>query len=100
MVGRRAAHQLLWGLAHGVSPCQAYAAEIDNLAVMTVFTLCDTCHAIRSESMTCPCRWAWCLPCGFTHIVPYFYVIYFGTLLGETTLSMNMTFLLVMRTLC
>ncbi|CAL5220610.1 g2652 [Coccomyxa viridis] len=25
--------------------------------------------------------WAWCLPCGFRHIVPYFYVIYFGTLL-------------------
>ncbi|CAK0783472.1 hypothetical protein CVIRNUC_006671 [Coccomyxa viridis] len=25
--------------------------------------------------------WAWCLPCGFTHIVPYFYVIYFGALL-------------------
>ncbi len=29
------------------------------------------------------CRWAWCLPCGFRHIVPFFYVIYFGTLLGE-----------------
>ena len=28
-------------------------------------------------------RWAWCLPCGFDHIVPYFYVIYFGALLGE-----------------
>jgi hypothetical protein len=27
-------------------------------------------------------RWAWCLPCGFDHIVPYFYVIYFGALLG------------------
>ena len=25
---------------------------------------------------------AWCLPCGFDHIVPYFYVIYFGALLG------------------
>ena len=25
--------------------------------------------------------WAWCLPCGFTHVVPYFYVIYFGILL-------------------
>ncbi|KAK9904927.1 hypothetical protein WJX75_005751 [Coccomyxa subellipsoidea] len=25
--------------------------------------------------------WAWCLPCGFDHIVPYFYVIYFGALL-------------------
>lgn len=29
------------------------------------------------------CRWAWCLPCGFDHLVPYFYVIYFGALLGE-----------------
>ena len=25
--------------------------------------------------------WAWCLPCGFNCIVPYFYVIYFGVLL-------------------
>lgn len=25
--------------------------------------------------------WSWCLPCGFDHIVPYFYVIYFGILL-------------------
>ena len=25
--------------------------------------------------------WAWCLPCGFSHLVPYFYVIYFGILL-------------------
>ena len=25
--------------------------------------------------------WAWCLPCGFNHVVPYFYVIYFGILL-------------------
>jgi len=25
--------------------------------------------------------WAWCLPCGITHIVPFFYVIYFGILL-------------------
>ena len=25
--------------------------------------------------------WAWCLPCGFAHVVPYFYVIYFGILL-------------------
>jgi protein-S-isoprenylcysteine O-methyltransferase Ste14 len=25
--------------------------------------------------------WAWCLPCGFASIVPYFYVIYFGVLL-------------------
>lgn len=24
---------------------------------------------------------AWCLPCGFTHIIPYFYVIYFTPLL-------------------
>ena len=29
------------------------------------------------------CRWAWCLPCGFDSIIPYFYVIYFGVLLGE-----------------
>mmetsp|Transcript_3209 Transcript_3209/g.4844 ORF Transcript_3209/g.4844 Transcript_3209/m.4844 type:complete len:419 (-) Transcript_3209:164-1420(-) len=25
--------------------------------------------------------WAWCLPCGFDHIIPYFYAIYFGGLL-------------------
>ena len=25
--------------------------------------------------------WAWCLPCGFNHVVPYFYVVYFGVLL-------------------
>lgn len=25
--------------------------------------------------------WAWCLPCGFSHLAPYFYVIYFGILL-------------------
>jgi len=25
--------------------------------------------------------WAWCLPCGFDHLAPYFYVIYFGILL-------------------
>ena len=25
--------------------------------------------------------WAWCLPCGFKHVAPYFYVIYFGILL-------------------
>ena len=25
--------------------------------------------------------WAWCLPCGFDHVVPYFYVAYFGVLL-------------------
>ncbi len=30
------------------------------------------------------CRWSWCLPCGFDHIVPYFYVIYFGILLGNS----------------
>jgi hypothetical protein len=28
-------------------------------------------------------RWAWCLPCGFQSIIPYFYVIYFGVLLGK-----------------
>ena len=27
--------------------------------------------------------WAWCLPCGFTSPVPYFYVIYFGVLLAH-----------------
>jgi hypothetical protein len=25
--------------------------------------------------------WAWCLPCGFRDVVPYFYVVYFGVLL-------------------
>ena len=25
--------------------------------------------------------WAWCLPCGFDHVAPYFYVAYFGVLL-------------------
>lgn len=25
--------------------------------------------------------WAWCLPCGFTSPLPYFYVIYFAILL-------------------
>lgn len=25
--------------------------------------------------------WAWCLPCGFKHVLPYFYVIYFTILL-------------------
>ena len=25
--------------------------------------------------------WAWCLPCGLDHVVPYFYVVYFGVLL-------------------
>jgi len=25
--------------------------------------------------------WSWCLPCGFTHIIPFFYVIYFAILL-------------------
>ena len=25
--------------------------------------------------------WAWCLPCGFDHVIPYFYVAYFGVLL-------------------
>lgn len=25
--------------------------------------------------------WAWCLPCGFESIIPYFYVVYFGVLL-------------------
>ena len=25
--------------------------------------------------------WAWCLPCGFSSVVPYFYVVYFGALL-------------------
>jgi len=25
--------------------------------------------------------WSWCLPCGFDHVLPYFYVIYFGALL-------------------
>ena len=29
-----------------------------------------------------PRRWAWCLPTGFQSIIPYFYVIYFGVLLG------------------
>mmetsp|Transcript_35530 Transcript_35530/g.100576 ORF Transcript_35530/g.100576 Transcript_35530/m.100576 type:complete len:165 (+) Transcript_35530:876-1370(+) len=24
---------------------------------------------------------AWCLPCGYQHIIPYFYAIYFGVLL-------------------
>ena len=27
--------------------------------------------------------WAWCLPTGFQSIIPYFYVAYFGVLLGE-----------------
>ena len=27
--------------------------------------------------------WAWCLPTGFQSVVPYFYVAYFGALLGE-----------------
>jgi len=27
--------------------------------------------------------WSWCLPCGFDHILPYFYVIYFGILLAH-----------------
>jgi Delta14-sterol reductase len=26
--------------------------------------------------------WSWCLPCSFSSIVPYFYVVYFGVLLG------------------
>ena len=42
-----------------------------------------------------PRRWAWCLPCGFAHIVPYFYVIYFGALLGKARALM--TSLLVVR---
>lgn len=25
--------------------------------------------------------WAWCLPCGFNSVIPYFYVVYFGVLL-------------------
>merc|ERR1711907_367331 len=25
--------------------------------------------------------WAWCLPCGLTHVIPYFYVVYFAGLL-------------------
>mmetsp|Transcript_7520 Transcript_7520/g.11896 ORF Transcript_7520/g.11896 Transcript_7520/m.11896 type:complete len:174 (+) Transcript_7520:246-767(+) len=25
--------------------------------------------------------WSWCLPCGFDHIIPYFYAIYFAGLL-------------------
>jgi len=25
--------------------------------------------------------WAWCLPCGFEHVIPYFYAIYFAGLL-------------------
>jgi len=25
--------------------------------------------------------WSWCLPCGFGHVIPYFYVIYFAVLL-------------------
>ena len=25
--------------------------------------------------------WAWCLPCGFGNVIPYFYVVYFGVLL-------------------
>ena len=37
---------------------------------------------VCAETAVVICRWAWCLPCGFSHIVPYFYVIYFGTLLG------------------
>lgn len=28
------------------------------------------------------CRLAWCLPCGFRHVVPYYYAVYFGALLG------------------
>ena len=28
---------------------------------------------------------AWCLPCGYNHIIPYFYAIYFGVLLGKQT---------------
>ena len=28
------------------------------------------------------CRLAWCLPCGFQHVVPYFYAVYFAVLLG------------------
>lgn len=28
------------------------------------------------------CRLAWCLPCGYQHVIPYFYAIYFGILLG------------------
>ena len=25
--------------------------------------------------------WAWCLPCGFSSPIPYFYVVYFAILL-------------------
>ncbi len=36
-------------------------------------------------------RWAWCLPCGFDHILPYFYVIYFGALLGKQLCTGNLS---------
>lgn len=41
------------------------------------------CILIKYKWRLLLCRWAWCLPCGFDHVVPYFYVIYFGALLGE-----------------
>ena len=53
-------------------------------------TACCRCAiALRSVLQIVPlhCRWAWCLPCGFGSVVPYFYVIYFGILLGELSRS-------------
>lgn len=39
-------------------------------------------YASMLYRMCLACRWAWCLPCGFGSIIPYFYVIYFAVLLG------------------
>jgi len=30
--------------------------------------------------------WAWCLPCGFSTPIPYFYVVYFAVLLWHRQL--------------
>lgn len=41
------------------------------------------CHQLQCRRPpSARCSWAWCLPTGFQSIIPYFYVIYFGVLLG------------------
>lgn len=40
-------------------------------------------NVLRDPGVCLLRRWSWCLPCGFDHLVPYFYVIYFAALLGE-----------------
>ena len=83
LVGRRAPHQLLRRLAHGVRVSDS-AVVLTGLAAELLVVLPSQ---QSTEAVLHSRRWAWCLPCGRDSIVPYFYVIYFAILLCAPSLA-------------